>query len=402
MKEVIRIAVLVFVFVIVNFSSGYDYQACVKWTAPWPDPEKADAGFEVLPGVKHYTLFTGDEKLGMFNHGPMLSFFEGKLYATWFSHRNYEDAPGTRALFAYSEEDVRLDNSGLKQHQFIQWSQPQVLIDSIGEMTGKGKVGTGLWPTFEQVNGKLYAVATVKRMIDWKRDGNATSPIYKNLPKIAKRVNEKDPASEQRYWLSDESPEEYEFIKSYTQAEDIELRNDLEELKKRVNKKRENYFFPKTDDDAAFCEPTYYTRPDGKEVGLYRDLKRSLRLYAALRNNPGDQWSKAYKSNIPDSPSKSVAGTLPDGRVYIIGNFLDKLWLRDPLIIAVSKDGIDFNKAFVVRCGATNCREKNPGDHKGPGFQYPDALVIGDSLWVSYAISKEQIGLSRIPLESLK
>ncbi|MFI4911650.1 MAG: exo-alpha-sialidase [Sedimentisphaeraceae bacterium JB056] len=386
----------------INAYSEDTYKACIKWTAPWPDASKADVGLEVLSGVKHYTLFTGNEKLGMFNHGPMLAFYNDRLYATWFSHRNYEDSPGTRALFSYSEEKIRLDNSGLKQHQPIKWSKPQVLIDSIGEMTGPGNIGTGLWPTFEEINGKLYALATVKRMIDWKEDGNNKTPVYRDLPKIAKLVNIENPEKEELYWLSENSPEDYDFIKPYNMACNEELLKDLTALKKKVDEKKSKYFFAKTDDDAGFCEPTYFTRPDGKEVGIYRDIKRSLRLYAALRDKPGAQWSKAYKTNIPDSPSKCVAGSLPDGRIYIIGNNIDKLWLRDPIMISLSTDGVHFDKSYVIRCGASNCREKNPGDHKGPGFQYPDAIVIGDSLWVSYAISKEQIGVSRIPLESLK
>jgi hypothetical protein len=39
--------------------------------------------------------------------------------------------------------------------------------------------------------------------------------------------------------------------------------------------------------------------------------------------------------------------------------------------------------------------------HKGAGFQYPSAVVVGDALWVIYSVGKEDVAVSRVPLASL-
>ena len=77
-------------------------QACIEWNAPWPKADQPDAGLGLLPDTEHYTVFAGSRELGMFNHGPIIESFNGKLFVTWFSHDKYEGAAGTRtALFFF-------------------------------------------------------------------------------------------------------------------------------------------------------------------------------------------------------------------------------------------------------------------------------------------------------------
>jgi hypothetical protein len=40
-------------------------------------------------------------------------------------------------------------------------------------------------------------------------------------------------------------------------------------------------------------------------------------------------------------------------------------------------------------------------DGKGPGFQYPNVCMVKEDMWVFYSIGKEDIGVTRIPLEAL-
>lgn len=362
--------------------------ACIRWEGPLPDSSRSDAGLSELPGVKHYTVFPGSKELGMFNHGPMVCFHNDMLFVTWFSHRRYEDAAGTRALYSYSK-DLRF------------WSEPQVLLDSIGSMADKGELGTGLWPVFEEINGRLYVSATVKKITGWKRNGKAKVPIYEPQERVVRPIADDGTPGPQTYWLAENIPAGYESegIVPYPEATNKTVRSDLVQMRAARDLYEQQYAAAEpVDKGVRFCEPTYFKRPDGKEVGVYRDLTRTMRLYAAVRNSPEDHWSPALKTNIPDSPSKSVAGELPDGTVYLIGNFLDKLWMRDPLLLAFSDDGISFDRAYVLRSGASQCREKNPGDHKGSGFQYPNACVADGSLWVAYSISKEQIAISSVPI----
>jgi hypothetical protein len=266
-------------------------------------------------------------------------------------------------------------------------------------MADVGELGSCVYGDFEKVDGRLYSVARVKTIVGVKQP--KLEPVMERPGFLARRVYDDGTFGEDVFWLLDQVPEGYgdKGIASYLTAADDAERADLAELKQRREEWALRYPMAKTDvEGARLCEPTYFTRPDGIEVGIFRDDSRGFRLYSAVRDQETDNWSLAKKTNIPDSPSKTVSGVLPDGSVFIVGNFFDKLWMRDPLLLARSKDGIHFDEAHVLRAGASQPTERNQFDRKGPGFQYPNAVVTEDSLWVTYSISKEQIAISRIPL----
>jgi len=149
-------------------------------------------------------------------------------------------------------------------------------------------------------------------------------------------------------------------------------------------------------DGHYLVEPTTYRARDGSWVRLLRDLDASFRIYATTSRN-GTTWDTPSRSDIPDSPSLSCAGTLPDGRRYLINNPVPNS--RDPLVLRLSQDGLSFGPAQVLRRGAPALR--HAGLHKGPGFQYPSAGLAENALWVVYSVNKEDIEISRIPLQDL-
>ena len=103
-------------------------------------------------------------------------------------------------------------------------------------------------------------------------------------------------------------------------------------------------------------------------------------------------------SSVPDSHSRTCAAAFPaSGDIYLVGNQVAKG--RDPVTLAVAKDGLVFDQHWAVRAGAPPV--KYPGHAKGPGFQYPGACVVGDEMFVSYSLGKEDIGLTRFPLSAI-
>ena len=58
--------------------------------------------------------------------------------------------------------------------------------------------------------------------------------------------------------------------------------------------------------------------------------------------------------------------------------------------------------ATALGCGSPATRASPPrcyeGKAKSIGYQYPHSIVVGASLWVIYAINKEDIELARIHL----
>jgi hypothetical protein len=107
-------------------------------------------------------------------------------------------------------------------------------------------------------------------------------------------------------------------------------------------------------------------------------------------------WSIPSQTNIPDSRSATYAGVLPSGQRFLLGSQLPRKWDRDPLTLALSADGVAFSKLLAVRAGAPPKRYKGVG--KGPGFQYPSAVLGGSGdLVIAYSVNKEDIGVSVLP-----
>ena len=58
-----------------------------------------------------------------------------------------------------------------------------------------------------------------------------------------------------------------------------------------------------------------------------------------------------------------------------------------------------FDRAFLLRGEPT--KQRYDGRLKVDGWQYPNAVVWKDSLFVAYSINKEDIGLTQIALKDL-
>lgn len=354
--------------------------ACINWGTSLPQEHKADAGFALRSGVEHYLVFAGSEPLGMFNQHPAIGWCNNTLMVAWPSHEQYENTAGTRILYSFS-----------KDLEF--WSDTDVLFDSIGTMSSN-QTGTVLYnPSFEQgASGDWYAIAEVADLDngDLSVDGI-----------IAKCVDLSGVVGSNVYWLSNSIPSEYsgEGFLSVSQLSGT-LKTDMEGLVQMFADRVSQYALPTASGDAECGTPAYFTRSDGKEVGVYQDLNGGMRLLASLRDSVTNAWPEAQVSDIPDSPAKTAAGNLPDGRSFLIGNFLDEPLLRDPLMLALSDDGISFDNVHSLRAGASPARREYPGGTKDGGFQGPDAEVINGDLWTAYSISKEQIAISRIRLVS--
>jgi hypothetical protein len=163
---------------------------------------------------------------------------------------------------------------------------------------------------------------------------------------------------------------------------------------------------PKAADGSQLCEPTQaWTLKDGTRVRLFRDLgnkqrKRepSWRQYVQYSYDSGETWTPAVRTDFPDASARSAAGNLPDGTAYVINNPGSR-GRRDPLVISLARDGLTFDRHAVVRHKASPPRHQ--GRWKSSGFQYPHATIMGDDLFVIYSIGKEDMAVTRIPLESL-
>ena len=147
-------------------------------------------------------------------------------------------------------------------------------------------------------------------------------------------------------------------------------------------------------------EPSQYVTPDGKLVMFFRDQASSFVKLASVSEDQGASWTPPMKTNIPDSRSKQCAGTLPDGRAFWVGNPTGSK-SRRILVLALSTDGHNFDKAFLLAGPEDLPPRRSEGRYKTLGYNYPKAVAISDTLWISLSINKEDAVLYRVPLKSL-
>jgi len=157
----------------------------------------------------------------------------------------------------------------------------------------------------------------------------------------------------------------------------------------------------------SFPEPSWFVRVDGTIVMIFRTKSGDPWIYASVSKDNGESWSKPVKTNFPDATSRAFAGNLPDGTAFIISNpsrvpskTHPSIGRRNPLTIALSKDGVLFDRAFAIRSEDTSMRFK--GINKLDGWQYPTAVVWKDHLYVAYSINKEDEGVTRIAVRDLQ
>ena len=105
-------------------------------------------------------------------------------------------------------------------------------------------------------------------------------------------------------------------------------------------------------------------------------------------------------TDIPDSRSKQCAGNLPDGRPFMVWN-PSASKSRRHLAIAVSGDGLLFDRAWHIAGPRELPPQRREGRYKTIGYSYPKATVIDGVLWVSLSVNKEDVTLFRIAPDNL-
>jgi len=148
-------------------------------------------------------------------------------------------------------------------------------------------------------------------------------------------------------------------------------------------------------------EPSWYNRPDGKIIMVFRDQNNSFTKLGAISDDNALSFSTPVLTNFPDSRAKQSAGNLPNGIAFQVSNPSGNK-NRIPLVLALSKDGQLFDKAYLLRSGRDLQTLRYEGKYKRIGYSYPKSVIWKEFLYVSYATNKEDVEVTRIPLANLK
>jgi hypothetical protein len=332
------------------------------------------------------TIFApGDDDL-KFNHGVVLLPFKDRLYGQWQSSALDEDAPDTVVTYSVSDDGES-------------WSEPMPLTAPRADgYTSSGGWWTdgetliaylNVWPATADPRGGYTEYVASTDGVTWTeprrvtdKDGQPVEGIIeqdvKALPdgRILTAFHVQPGLFVKPYYTDDPLG-----VTGWTQGE---LENQ-----------------PNTDGMSRELEPSWYVRKDGSIVMVFRDQGgNTFRKLGSVSRDDGETWTRSVLTNVPDSRTKQSAGNLPDGTAYLVGN---PTGTRDrfPLSILLSADGRKFDAGYTLRDSNDLQPRRYEGMYKNPGYSYPKSVQWGDDLYVAYGTNKEDVEITRVPVDSI-
>jgi hypothetical protein len=145
---------------------------------------------------------------------------------------------------------------------------------------------------------------------------------------------------------------------------------------------------------------SYYTRPDGKIVGLWKWKKMAV----AHAWESGQISRQGVGAGIYYGGAKIWGQRLPDDKYALVYNpVLNTTW-RHPLSITTSDDGEAFDTYFLNVHSETPLMRFGGENKDGGGGQYVRGIWSGNgsppdgALWLIYSSNKEDIFVTRVPV----
>jgi len=155
--------------------------------------------------------------------------------------------------------------------------------------------------------------------------------------------------------------------------------------------------FKYREDTVQWLEASFYELKNGTLRMMFRTDKK--RLGVSESHDNGLTWSEPVLTNYTDNHNRFRFGSLPDGRIFGLTT-PDPDGIREPLVLAVSEDGQNFAKHYVIGDEEpTEARIK--GRWKYGRYGYPSHCFYEDYMFVIYTINKEDVAISRFRLSDL-
>lgn len=377
------------------------------WSCPKPNASKPLGGYRKLNVSFTSAVYLANISFGTYNHNVQLDYQSNVGFVVaWKNGLADEDENGQRILLSTSA-DARV------------WNAIQTVFPNLTTSEMKAVMEPS---PFIRVNGRVYAAASpgvFNRTHDASAQGSQCSlwpspldprncgpptdenPILHYKHTLLLREVRQGGSLGEMFWASYEAPKLFagatrKFNIPTLRQMDSQTQNDVQTMRTA------NRDLLCSGSDASFkceicqngcqvllgvndtfgigAESAYWTAA-GKDWDLmaYRCshpvLATSTRVYGASQAGWGKQVTL---SNIPNAFSNLNAGRLPDGRTYLLNNPVVPLSGngRDPLTLATSKDGFQFDSVGVVMTCSdlpkSNCTSRFK--IKTPGPSYPQGM----------------------------
>jgi hypothetical protein len=358
--------------------------------AEWKNNKPVALTNVVRPKVESVLIYQPTNEW-TYSHHPSITFFKGRFYAIWSNGREHEDRPGQRVLMS-------------KSFDFKTWSPPLPLVDSIKDEQGVERVLTAAG--FHQHDTTLVAYfgnyGPKKETTHLQAVTTAGGEHWSAIREIGVPVNPNhgpqrtasgrliiagnisfpytdDPAGLAGWRMTGIYPP--------SMAETI--KDDPSSFWEVAKKQGWS---------AALCEGSFFQTDDSVlHMPLRNTGKYPYRLWLTESRDNGATWSSPVETEFSDTNSKFHFGRLPDGRFYYVGTPIGGG--RTPLVLSLSRDGVTFDKHFIL--GETKYAQRKPGTHKGGEYGYPHTLIHDGYLYVIVSRQKEAVDVLRVALAVL-
>ena len=345
------------------------------------DPVKID--FAKLPKVpaRHAMISDVRDRGGNWVHQhAYLAHFDGQYWAMWSDgpgkrqakltpeqHRNVvpgHDLPDTRVSYSTSQDGLN-------------WTKPAALSGP-PRIDGFGWIARGLWIR----DGELLALAS-----------HFNAPAYpgKGLSLEAFHWNKKNESWDAYGTVRDDTLNNFPPKRLPTGQFMMTRRDHRRQVSVMIGgDKAFNQWkirpLASYDGKGRPEEPYWYVLPDGKNiVGLIRDNGRSGRLLRTFSTDSGRTWSPIIKTNFPDVTSKFFVLRTTRGYYAMVSNSNPRR--RDPLTLAISRDGLVFTHLFYLVGGRH--------------VDYPHIIEHDGDLLVAFSGAKQTMEVLKVSLDDV-
>lgn len=149
----------------------------------------------------------------------------------------------------------------------------------------------------------------------------------------------------------------------------------------------------------ALEEAEWYTLPNEDLVAHFRTRgPKPLHLARCYSQDNGVTWLGPIVTNFPEKGARHHGLRLSNGLYAILFN--PSPLERIPFSVALSKDGLTYDRIANVRAEETSARW--PGRSKSKGYQYMRGYEHNRYLYTIYSINKEDIEVTIISLSELE
>ncbi len=348
--------------------------------------DKQTLGLKPAKQVEHYTVFKAIEGKAQYNHGAVLFAFKNKLFAQWQSSVKDEDGPNTHVLYSQSDDGQHWNQTRLlapeRAHSIVTsggwWSDGSTLVAFVN-----------VWPKNLNPKSGHVEYALSKDGKNWSN----FKPVTDIHGEPVKGIIEQD----------------LKAVDSGRVITAIHIQPGLKATPYYTDdplaisgwQAGEFQNLPHQGDISRELEPSWYKKPNGDLVMTFRDQGGSYKILAAVSKDNAISWTQAEVTHFPDSRAKQSAGNFPNGMAYIVNNPTGNK-TRLPLVVSISRNGSDFNQAYILRGQDTLPAMLYQGKYKRIGYSYPKSIVWKNQLWVAYGVNKEDIAVTRLNLAQFK